>query len=76
MAIRANNTYRHNLTLIVVILLTTVLVTGIYTTNVPTVFADSIILKEETEHNANCAAAGGDSTVSDFCKEQQIMSTL
>lgn len=72
MAIRANNTYRHNLTLIVVILLTTILVTGIYTTNVPIVFADSRILKQDTTQNASCATGGADSTVSDSCNLQSI----
>jgi hypothetical protein len=46
------------------------LVTGIYTTNVPTVFADSRILKLETKQNANCATPGGGDSVSDSCNQR------
>ncbi|HEY6668639.1 MAG TPA: hypothetical protein VI033_05740 [Candidatus Nitrosopolaris sp.] len=46
------------------------MVTGIYTTNVPTVFADSRILKQETEQNANCATPGGGDSVSDSCNQR------
>jgi hypothetical protein len=46
------------------------LVTGIYTTNVPTVFADSRILKLETKQNANCATPGGGDSLSDSCNQR------
>ena len=46
------------------------MVTGIYTTNVPTVFADSMILKLETKQNANCATRGGGDSVSDSCNQR------
>jgi hypothetical protein len=46
------------------------LVTGIYTTNVPTVFADSRILKQETKQNAICATPGGGDSVSDSCNQR------
>ena len=65
MANRANNTNYHNQTPIALILLTTVLVTGIYTISVPTVFADSRILKQDTKQTANCDKVGADSPVSD-----------
>jgi hypothetical protein len=61
---------RYNSTLVALIILTTVLVTGIYTTNVPTVFADSRILKQETKQTANCDTIGAYSTVSDSCNQQ------
>jgi hypothetical protein len=60
------------LALIVLILLTTVLVTAIFRTNVPpVVFADSRILKQDTNQNANCDTVGADSTVSDSCNKAQ-----
>jgi hypothetical protein len=46
------------------------LVTGIYTTNVPTVFADSRIMKLETKQNANCATRGGGDSLSDSCNQR------
>ncbi len=46
------------------------MVTGIYTTNVPTVFADLRILKLETKQNANCATPGGGDSVSDSCNQR------
>ena len=46
------------------------MVTGIYTTNVPTVFADSRILKLETKQNANCVTPGGGDSVSDSCNQR------
>ena len=46
------------------------MVTGIYTTNVPTVFANSRILKLETKQNANCATPGGGDSVSDSCNQR------
>ena len=59
------------------ILLTTVLVTGIETTGNPVVFADSRILKQDTNQNANCDTVGADSSVSDSCnQQQQIMSVM
>ena len=51
------------------ILLTTVLVTGIETTGNPVVFADSRILKQDTNQNANCDTVGADSSVSDSCNQ-------
>ena len=47
-----------------------VLVTGIYTTNIPTIFADSKILKQDTKQNGNCDTVGADSTVSDSCNQR------
>ena len=67
---------RYNSTFVVLILLTTALVTGIYTTNVPTVFADSRILKQETKQNANCDTVGGDSTVSDSCNQRSANNVM
>lgn len=46
------------------------MVTGIYTTNESTVFADSRILKQETKQNANCATPGGGDSVSDSCNQR------
>ena len=51
------------------ILLTTVLVTGIETTGNPVVFADSRILKQDTNQNANCDTVGADSSVPDSCNQ-------
>ena len=53
---------RRSSSLVLLILSTTALVTGIYTTGTTVVFADSRVLKQETEQNANCATVGGDST--------------
>jgi len=58
LANRANNTSRHNQTPIALILLTTVLVTGTYTTGNQVVFADSRILKQDTRQTANCDTVG------------------
>ena len=46
------------------------MVAGIYTTNVPAVFADSRILKQKTKQNANCATPGGGDSVSDSCNQR------
>jgi hypothetical protein len=70
LANRANNTNYHNQTPISLIVLTTVLVTGIYTTSVPTVFAGSRILKQDTKQTANCDTVGADSPVSDSCNQR------
>lgn len=70
LAFRTNNTNRHNQTLIVLILLTAILVAGIYTIDVPTVLADSRILKQDTKQNANCATVGAGSPVSDSCNQK------
>src|SRR5262249_18024934 len=56
---------------IVLILLTTVLVIGIFTASNPkAVFADSRILKQDTKQNANCDTVGADSQVSDSCNQR------
>ena len=52
------------------ILLTTVLVTGIFTTNVSSVFADSRLLKQDTKQAANCDSAGAGSPLSGSCNER------
>lgn len=46
------------------------MVTGIDTTKIPTVFADSRILKLETKQNANCGTPGGGDSVSDSCNQR------
>ena len=58
--------------LVLLILSTTVLVSGIFTSNVPTaaVLAYSTILKQDTKQNANCDTAGANSPVSDSCNQQ------
>ena len=62
---------RHNQTQILLILLTTVLVTGIFSANMPTaVFADSRLLIQYTKQNANCDTAGTISTGSDSCGQR------
>ena len=59
----------HNSTLIVLILLTAVLVSG-FTTNVPTaIFADSRLLAQSTKQTANCDTVGADSPVSGSCNQ-------
>ena len=61
----------HNSTLIVLILLTAVLVSGVFTANVPTaVFADSRILKQDTKQNADCDTVGANSPVSSSCNQR------
>ena len=47
-----------------------ILVTGISMINVPTVFADSRILKQDTKQTANCDTVGADSPVSDSCNQR------
>ena len=47
-----------------------VLVTGIYATSIPTVFANSRILKQDTKQTANCESVGADSPVSDSCNQR------
>ncbi len=59
-----------NQILIVIILLTPVLVTGIFTVNVQSVFADSRILKQDTKQNANCDTVGTASQISDSCNQR------
>jgi archaellum component FlaG (FlaF/FlaG flagellin family) len=67
--IQSNNTNRHNSALVILILLTTVLVSG-FTTNVPAaVFADSKLLKQDTNQNASCDTVGADSPVSGSCDQ-------
>lgn len=64
-------TTRHNQIRIVLVLLTLILVTGMFTANVPTkVFADSKILKQDTNQKANCDTVGADRPVSDSCNQQ------
>ena len=61
---------RHNSTLLVIILLTAVLVSG-FTANMPTtVFADSRFLGQSTKQTANCDTVGADSPVSDSCNQR------
>ena len=61
---------RYNSTFLVIILLTTVLVTG-FTVNIPTaVYADSRLLKQDTNQNASCDRVGADSPVSDSCNQR------
>jgi hypothetical protein len=50
-------------------LLTSALLTGIYTANVPTVFADSRLIKQGTKQTANCDTVGADSPVSNSCNQ-------
>ena len=70
---RANNTNHHNQTPIVLILLTTITIlsTGIYTTGIQAVFANSTNLKQETKQNANCNTIGATGSVSDSCNQAQ-----
>ena len=77
MTIRASNTNRHNSTLVILTLVTTVLLSGL-TTNVPTaVFADSKLLGQSTKQTSNCDIVGVDSPVSDHViREQQTMSIV
>src|SRR5215831_13745729 len=60
----------HNITLIVLILLTMALVAGIYMTRTQSIFADSRILKQDTKQNANCDTVGADSSISDSCNQR------
>jgi hypothetical protein len=54
----------------VLVLLTTVLVTGIFTTNVRTAFADSKLLRLDTKQHAICDTVGAASPISDSCNQQ------
>jgi len=68
---RANNTTRHNQKPILLFLLTTVLVTDIFTTNEPTaVFAQSTNLKQDINQGARCDTVGSDSSVSNSRNQQ------
>lgn len=58
------------LNLLILTVITTALLTGLYTTNVPTIFADSRILRQDTKQNANCDTVGADSTVSESCNQR------
>lgn len=70
--IQANNTTRNNQKLIILVLLNAVLLTGVFTTSMPTavVFADSRTLKQESKQNTNCDTAGANSIVSESCNQQ------
>lgn len=62
---------RHNQTSILLILLTTALVTRLFTTNVPTaVLADSKLLRRDTHQATNCETVGAASPVSDSCNQR------
>ena len=53
------------------VLVTTVLVSGILSATVPTaVFADSMLLKQDTKQAADCETAGAASPVSDSCNQR------
>ena len=68
---QANYMNRFSSSLVLLILSTTVLVSGIYTTNVltPEVFADSRLLKQYTNQNASCDTVGADSPVAGSCNQ-------
>jgi hypothetical protein len=57
--------------LIVLVLLTTVLVSGVLSATLPTaIFADSRTFKLDTKQNANCDTAGSASPISDSCNQR------
>jgi hypothetical protein len=70
--IQANNTTRHNQTLMILVLLNSVLLTGVFTATLPTtiVFAGSRIFKQDTKQNAKCDTVGADSQVTDSCNQR------
>jgi hypothetical protein len=70
--IQANNTTRHNQTVMILVLLNALLLTGVFTATLSTtiVFADSRIFKQDTKQNANCDTVGADSTLSDSCNQR------
>lgn len=72
---QVTHTTRHIQILIVLGLLTSILLTGMFTANAPTkVFADSRLLKQDTKQATNCDTVGANSPIS--VREQQIMSTM
>ena len=57
--------------MIVLVLLTTVLVSGVLSATLPTaIFADSRTFKLDTKQNASCDTAGSASLISDSCNQR------
>ena len=68
--IRANNTSR-KANLVILIVISTILVTGIFTADIPTaVFADSRLIRQDTKQAANCDTVGAASPVSNSCNQR------